>query len=415
MCPAAAAPLYEVTILPFPGSGRINNAGQVTGADATQMIIYRWENGVATTVATMPGAFPPYTSVVGAYPTALSESGTVAGQMVGVISPNGQDSRAAIFNGLATDLGALPGSTSYTGAQSARAIAINDSGVAVGICTDHTATSRAVIFSGGSVTQIGTGQGIAYDINNSGKIVGLSNSQGFFSTVASPASTTTLAPFAADVFTEPARINQQGIAVGRSKTSQTAGDPDRIVTWNNGAAPTEVGVFAGMDFHRPSGINQSLEIVGMVRPTGTFLFEAFYCDPSGNFFLLHDLLDPADPDADGLDLTSVGGINDNGWIAGRGTKTGTGTVAVLLKPIAAPPVLEVLSIDYVGGATPEFRVTVPSQIGFEYQLNRSPDGVLPFVPVGSPVPGTGLPVDVSHTVSPGGAALYKVSETESGM
>jgi probable HAF family extracellular repeat protein len=178
----------------------INNAGQIAG---TQMIggqTYAtvWNNGVATTVA---GA--------GSYAMAINNSGDAAGMLVN----NGQGNAFVTRNGTVIDLGAFEeGSWSsaygfndlgqaagygltangnfsafiwtpgqgYTalgtlGGRNSYAMAINNSGMAVGAAQVSSGYLQAFVSNGTSMTDLGTLGGAssyAYGINSLGNVVG---------------------------------------------------------------------------------------------------------------------------------------------------------------------------------------------------------------------------------------------------
>lgn len=406
----SAAPLFEVTILPFATPGGLNNAGQVAGHDASNTSAFLWLDGVNTPLATMPAAFPAYASQQGIFATHISENGIVGGQISGALPQGGRDTRAVTFDGLATDLGALPGSTSFTGGQSANLTAINNSGTAVGTCTDSSGTTRPVIWSGGSVAPIGTAAGSAIDINNAGQIVGAFGVQGFLATAGSPAN---LLALPGHVQAMPLAINQAGFIVGRSRQATDFNAPETAVMWNNGGAPVDHGHLPGADLTFPVDLNQSLEVVGRFRMAGELTFSGYYRDTTGTYYKLNDVLDPSDPDSDGIDIALTKSINDNGWILARGTKVGLGTVGLLLKPVAPIPVLPIATtifVPAVGGGSASFEIAVVSKVGSEYQLERSTDGQGSFEPVGSPVDGTGALLALTDSAAPSGTAIYLVKE-----
>jgi len=104
----------------------------------------------------------PTATVAGA--TAINNSG----QAVGNATIGGYDHAVIYSGGSVTDLGTLGGSTSY-------ALAINDAGQVVGFSTIAGGQKRAFLYSGGIMTNLGALGGTssqAFGINNSGDIIG---------------------------------------------------------------------------------------------------------------------------------------------------------------------------------------------------------------------------------------------------
>lgn len=143
----------------FVQASAINNAGQVTGS-AGHAFLYQPGSGMAD-LGTLGGP--------GSWGRDVNNRGNVVG---GSAFDTGGAVRAFIYrDGAMQDLGSL-------GGRDSEAFALNDSDVAVGWANrpgDHL-TRRAVLFSGGSVTELGslsgTGSSSANDINNLGEIVG---------------------------------------------------------------------------------------------------------------------------------------------------------------------------------------------------------------------------------------------------
>ncbi|MFC3711311.1 PEP-CTERM sorting domain-containing protein [Sphingoaurantiacus capsulatus] len=150
---------------PSPSAYAINNSGQVASYAGVPggNVAARWENGVATAFADIPGG---PTSSTGA---AINNHGVVAGRGTDAAG----NSNAAIFTaaGQATSLGDLPGGGFASSAQG-----INDAGHVVGWGSAATG-SRAFLWVNGVMTDLGDLAGganssTAYDINNAGRIVG---------------------------------------------------------------------------------------------------------------------------------------------------------------------------------------------------------------------------------------------------
>jgi probable HAF family extracellular repeat protein len=180
----------------------INNAGQIAGTQQIggQMYATVWNNGVATTVGS-----------AGSYGLAINNSGEVGGMLINYgmgnafVSQNGtvidlgtfdggywssvyglNDDGQAAGSGITSNgtfrgfiwtpgqgysvLGTLGGSNSY-------AMAINNSGTAVGTAQVSSGYTHAFESNGGGLTDLGTLGGMssyAYGINNLGNVVGYS-------------------------------------------------------------------------------------------------------------------------------------------------------------------------------------------------------------------------------------------------
>jgi probable HAF family extracellular repeat protein len=150
----------------FSSAKGINNAGTVVGyssgvGDASWRATV-WTGGVGSTLGTLGGGASEATSI--------NNSGVVAGHAY--ISGNRAQHATTWSGGTITDLGTLGGTSSY-------ATGINDSGIVVGYSdTVGDANRHAVMWSGGVMTDLGVPSGADYSfaqaINNSGVVVGFS-------------------------------------------------------------------------------------------------------------------------------------------------------------------------------------------------------------------------------------------------
>lgn len=133
----------------------INDAGQVVGESTTStgyMRAFIWQNGLMTDIGTLGG----YWSLI----VGINKAGQVAGS-----SSTSLEVHPFIWeNGTMTDLGTLGGGLSY-------AMDINDSGQVVGHSYDARNDTHAFIWQNGLMTDLGA-ISAAYAVNNYGDVVG---------------------------------------------------------------------------------------------------------------------------------------------------------------------------------------------------------------------------------------------------
>ena len=157
------------------GSGsealRINNAGQIVGYSYTTgdnaISAALWNNGIVHELGSLGGGFE------------IARDINNAGQIVGYSAPSVSLFHAVSWNnGAIHDLGTLGGTSSF-------AEAINDLGQVVGRSDTASAGTHATLWSSGNIQDLGVldnswwgAFSSALDINNSGQIVGFSNSGG---------------------------------------------------------------------------------------------------------------------------------------------------------------------------------------------------------------------------------------------
>ncbi len=252
----------------------INDSGQVTGYNGATYIpqAFLSTNGSVTYLGTLPGSLPP---------SSRGSDVNASGQVAGFT-----DSRAFLYSGGSmTDLGSFGGY--YT-----RATGINDSGQIVG-SSDLTgnATTHAFLYSGGGLTDLGTLGGTrssANDINNLGQIVGGS-----------------------------------AIAVGGLSHAFLYGPGGMM----------DLGTLGGSN-SSANAINKLGQIVGYSQIAGDAIGHAFlYSD--GTMLDLNSLIDPLS----GWIITQANDINDLGQIAANSCNNSTGQSicrALLLTPVPEP-------------------------------------------------------------------------------
>jgi probable HAF family extracellular repeat protein len=171
----------------------------------------------------------------------------------------------------------LPSLSSYGGGVFSSASGINNNHQVVGASDDASGNSHAVMWSNGTITDLGTlggTQSAAYAVNNLGQVTGWAH---------------------------------------------TASEATDVFLWSNGTM-TDLGTF-GLD---PVGeaINNHGVIVGQ-SSNGAWIWS------NGTFQNLNNLI----PSGSGFTLTDATAINDNGQIVANGTNNSTGqTHAFLLTP-----------------------------------------------------------------------------------
>lgn len=252
------------------GAHAINNAGQVVGASIDssgnlQAVIWN-DSATPTALSTLAGG-------TSSYATAINSSGQVAG-VTNTATIN--NTIATVWNGttptaLVALLGSSPGVNEAHG--------INNAGQVVGI-----SGVTATIWNGTTPTALGTpaggtGDGLAFAINNSGRAAGLSYAPGgvAIATLWSGTTPTALASLSTELNAFATSINEAGVAVGYA-TSPTS----LAVIWN-----------------------ATIPIA------------------------LNTLLDASDA---GWLIQDVYSINNSGQIVGRGAFNGVGSEALLLTP-----------------------------------------------------------------------------------
>ncbi|MDN4061226.1 hypothetical protein QPK31_23685 [Massilia sp. YIM B02769] len=289
-----AAPLYTVTALPTGfNSYDINNLGQIAGYVQTEL-------GGATYAALYAGGSIANLGSFGGN-VGFARSLNDAGQVVGVSTTASGDFHGFLYSGGSlVDLGA-----------GANAISLNARGDVVGqlsIAGGYT----GFVYRGGSITQLGnlgTGDvGLAWDINDHGKIVGESS--------LSPELHAPFHPFLykngrlidlgtlADRENNSARvINNAGRIAGYSEAD---GGGLHAFVYENGVM-TDVGSFGGLNLD-VSDINERGAFVGSAStwdgPT------VGYISFGGELIDLNTLIDPAS----GWVISGASGINDLGQI-----------------------------------------------------------------------------------------------------
>jgi len=285
-----------------------------------------------------------------------------AGQVVGYSFPTGELNglaRAFVYtDGVMTDLGAPVGTESF-------AYAIDEAGLVVG-----RAEGQAVMYSGGTISSLGTPPGsaspygCAYAINNSGQIVGWAQVAWAHGFICSSGQVSDLGTLPGALYSYAYGINDSGQVVGMA-ASVGHSYPHAVLF--AGGAVSDLGTLPGGTNSSATAINALGQIVGWSFADGGTDPHAFLLTNgqmldlglgsalaindngdtvgSGAFFYsagvrsdLNALIDPTL----GWTLQDATGINDKGQIVGYGLSPAGETHAFLLTPIPEPATLSLL-------------------------------------------------------------------------
>ncbi len=271
-CTAATATQWnggistELTSNGYSVAYAINNSGEVAGVNAGAATV--WNGGIPTALA---GGGGPYGSV--AY--AINDAGQVAGR-----SSNSQTADVAtLWSGSSTTyLAPASGMTASFG------YGINNSGEVVGwsgdsigsCCADNL---QATLWSNGTVTDLGPG--VAQAINNSGTVVGITDSG---ATEWEGSSVIDLEPLipGSNQSNGAFAINDEGQVVGQSNSEDQYGSHATI--WNDGVITDLNTVLSssgrGWLLQYATGINDIGQIVGVGTVAGGPIYgSAFLLTP----------------------------------------------------------------------------------------------------------------------------------------
>ncbi|MFN0134262.1 MAG: hypothetical protein ACKVW3_17250 [Phycisphaerales bacterium] len=346
---SGTSPGYSYTIIgglpqsapagPLSMSLSVNDTGRVVGYGATAP-------GYLSALSWKAGNFAPLSGVSGFNQT-FARNVNNTGRVVGggyKLGPNGGilETHALRWIGTqATDLGTL-------GGKHALALAVNDTGYVVGYSTLPGDTqTRAFIWHGGPMQALVTLPGViesyAYDISNSGYVVG---------TAASANSTR---PFrwrngAAIELPIPAgsragaanAVNDAGDTVGTIEISLNTGEFGAAL-WRNGHRIDLGNLGGGFNYAIASGINNQGDVVGTSNsPSGLtgFLWR------DGQMLDLRSLIAPG---LAPLQIIAASGINEAGQISATAIVAGKRT-AVLLSPLGPIPAPGAIALFAVAGA-----------------------------------------------------------------
>ena len=303
--PALLAPLagqaearYTVTRLPDFIPTDINNSGQMSGyvaAGGTTNHAVFYSGGTLIDLGTFGGDF--------SFGNAINDAGTVTGT---AFSDAGGLHGFIYSNGSVVNL-----------ANGTNAFGINAHGDVVGQISTGDGTFSGFLYHDGDVTaldRLGTGTtGLAYDINDRGKIVGESNIDPELHSPFHPVlyrgnSIVDLGTLADYEFNTAQAINNAGQIAG---ASEAADGSIHAFLYQHGLL-TDLGGFGGL-FLDVGGINERGTFAGTSWTSGNTIG---YIGLNGALVDLNTLVDPAL----GWEITQAMGINDSGQIVGIGCR-----------------------------------------------------------------------------------------------
>jgi uncharacterized membrane protein len=313
---------YTVTDLGTFQPSHINNQGEIVGSVNSIGTITPalWQNGSVVSVGP-----------AGAHPTALNNSGVVAGTIPGA---GGSVQAAILSGGSATPIATPGGSPAIPNA-------VNASGAVAGTfeaaATSGATQDHAFMTSGGAATELpplsGYAAAQALAINDGGAVAGnVSRGTGFDAVTqhravvwsgAAPGDLGTFGGQNSAVY----GINNNGYVVGYADVAGISSDPTllrRAAEWHGGLK-TELVSLALDSPAVANAINNHNVVVG--SSTSAFGAQTAAIWISGSVFDLNKRI----PTATGWVLQSAAGINDSGQIVGIGTHNGV-AAGFLLTP-----------------------------------------------------------------------------------
>jgi probable HAF family extracellular repeat protein len=322
---AAAAPgPYE--FVPLNQAGRnyaraweVNNAGVVVleaGSAIGNTRAFRWENGVFTELPTLGGS-----TIV----RSINEAGVIVGTSTG---PGGIfDQQAFQWSGGST-LTVIPRPAAPNSVNNFPDD-INEAGLVVGESNTAWTWSQANGYTLLPALNGGTSS-TANAVNDNGWVVGNSAAaEGSRATLWRPG----LAPLNLGFIVE---LGGTSVAFGINNANVVVGNSGafagftRAFRWTEASGLVDLGAPGGRSSFA-NDINESGQIVGYASYSANPQNRAILWDTDGTAYELDQFL----PAGSGWTLTEAYGINDLGWIVGRGTLAGQ-TQAFLLIPSAPP-------------------------------------------------------------------------------
>lgn len=314
---ASSQQTYDVIVLGYTYYATdINNSGQVTGWHeinlgagqyAHHAFLYDYSTRSTTDLGTLGGT--------NSYGQAINNNGQIVGYSNVISNPT--ENRAFLYSGGSlTNLGTLAGS-GYAGYNTSEAYGINDSGQIVGrnlISAGGGSADSAFLYSSNSMTDLGTLGGYssqANAINSNSQIVGkstTSTSGGYPHAFLYSGGTMTDLGTLGGIRSVAESLNDSGQVVGYSST----GNYPRAFFYNGGSM-RDLGTLPLNNSSWAKDINNQGQIVGESGSSGTG-WRAFIYD-QGQMKDLNTLIDRSS----GISLTVANAINDLGQIVAVGS------------------------------------------------------------------------------------------------
>src|SRR5271157_4265051 len=317
---------YQITRISTPQGANsvalgINNRGEIVGysfqAGDYQAFLYSSSDQSLTDVGSLGGKINAACGI--------NDAGQVAGY-----SQDGNGNLLAFVFSRKQPIASLG---TLDGASTSEAFGINNSGAVVGDSQSGNQNHRPVLFSNGSVQDLGLGGSnepdaleTAYAINDAGQIVGRhsAGNNAFHAFVFVNGNTTDLSTLGG-ANGEALAINKNGLVVG---DSDTADGPAHAFVFDHSQLK-DLGTLPGFDSASYArGINNSGDIVG----------ESDSADQKRAFLYTKGQLVELDKLAENLSevgfnsLDVAYGINDKGWIVGYGSTSDNLTAAFVAVP-----------------------------------------------------------------------------------
>jgi probable HAF family extracellular repeat protein len=319
--------LWAITGAPTSYASGVNNAGQVIGNASTS----------ATTSAFLYSGGALSGLSVSGYQFQNAYGISDSGQVVGSGTTEGGPGQALLYSGgTIQDLGTV------VGGEVSKALGVNDSGQVIGISVNGGGNTNAFIYNlnSGSITHILPAyQSVTYPlaINNLGQVVGYSGGNGT-PFLYSNGSITYLPGFGG-IGGSADGINNLGQVVGYSDLAGGDGLAPSAFLYYNGVM-TDLGTFGATESWADA-INDNGWIVG-----GTDYSDSAFLDINGTWSSLAALT----INAQGWLLTEANAVSDSGLIVGYGLYHGVEN-AFLLTPVSELQSVPVPSTLLVAGVT----------------------------------------------------------------
>lgn len=294
----------------------INNAGLLAGTyrdppNSSTGYAATWDGGAVTNLG------KPINSNYPSYASRINENGRAVGKL-NLSSYLWTESGPTLLTNLAN--------------KESEAGSINIHDKIAGWSRDSDNNPRGCVWENNVITDLGVLTGdvysYAYDINDSGQVVGFSNNGGFGRAVIWNNNVISALPMLTDwLGTQASKINANGWVIGYGVTPEAS---YRAVLWN-GAGMQNLGLLDGARTSYANGINNTGQVVGKGYYQSLGEYRPFIWDQASGMVDLNTLI----PSNSGWVLNSAEDINDGGLIVGKG-RIGSVSHYFLLTPVPEP-------------------------------------------------------------------------------